>query len=149
MRAKLPYKKSKKRLGCGLGSGLGKTSGKGHKGQKARSGYSSRAGFEGGQNPLYRRLPKRGFNAARFRSEYRTINLSHLDRLDEAVITPETLVAKGVFSNSKKRVKILGNGDITKAIEVTAHAFSESAKEKIAKAGGRAIVIETKATEEK
>ena len=149
MRAKLPYKKSKKRLGCGIGSGLGKTSGKGHKGQKSRSGWSSRAGFEGGQNPLYRRLPKRGFNATRYRSEYRTINLSHLDRLDEKIITLETLVAKGVFANAKKRVKILGNGEITKAIEITAHAFSATAKEKIAKAGGQAIVIEKKTTVEK
>lgn len=144
MKAKVPYKKSKKRVGCGLGSGHGKTSCKGHKGQKARSGYSSRAGFEGGQNPLYRRLPKRGFNAARFRKEYRTVNLSLIETLDEKAISPEVLLARGVLNNLKSDLKVLGNGDLTKAVEVSAHSFSESAKEKIAKAGGKVIIIDKK-----
>lgn len=144
MKAKIPYKKSKKRVGCGLGSGHGKTSCKGHKGQKARSGYSSRAGFEGGQNPLYRRLPKRGFNAARFRKVYRIVNLALLETLNEKVISPETLVERGVLNNLRYDLKVLGQGELSQAIEVKAHAFSDSAKEKIAKAGGQAIVIDKK-----
>lgn len=144
MNAKIPYKKSKKRVGCGLGSGHGKTSCKGHKGQKARSGYSSRAGFEGGQNPLYRRLPKRGFNAARFKKVYRIVNLALLENLNEQVVSPETLVERGVINNLRYDLKVLGQGELSKAIEVKAHAFSDSAKEKIVKAGGQAIVIEKK-----
>lgn len=142
MRAKTPYKKSKKRVGCGNGSGHGSTSCKGHKGQKARSGYSSRAGFEGGQNPLYRRLPKRGFNATRYREELDTINLTLLDSFGDTDITPETLTNRGIITKIKHGLKVLGSGNVTKAINVKAHAFSASAKEKIEKAGGVATLIE-------
>lgn len=142
MKAKTPYKKSKKRVGCGNGSGHGKTSCRGHKGQKARSGYSSRAGFEGGQNPLYRRLPKRGFNAARYREELETINLDVLESFGEAEVTPDTLISRGFMTKIKHGLKVLGNGAVTRPINVKAHAFSASAKEKIEKAGGSATLIE-------
>lgn len=144
MRAKFPYEKKKKRLGCGIGSGHGKTSTKGHKGQRARSGFSLRPGFEGGQNPLYRRLPKRGFNNAAFRREYEIVNLERIAALDEKEITPETLLAHGVIKKLRIGVKVLGEGEVKKAITVKAHRFSESAKAKITQAGGQAIVIETK-----
>ena len=137
----------KKRVGRGPGSGLGKTSGRGHKGQKSRSGYSSRPGFEGGQMPLQRRIPKFGFKN-RFRVEYNPINLSRLAELVEAgkinaseAITPETLVALGL-SGKADLIKILGSGDVQVALNVSAHAFSGSAKAKIEAAGGSASVIE-------
>ncbi len=141
MRAKFPYKKTRKRLGCGIGSGHGKTSTKGHKGQKARSGYTQRAGFEGGQNPFYRRLPKRGFNNAALRKEYAVVNLGRLAQLDAAEITPELLRERGVITDMKSGVKILGSGKLEKPLTVKAHRFSESAKAGIVKAGGQAIVI--------
>ncbi len=141
MRAKVPYRKKRKRLGCGIGSGHGKTSTKGHKGQRARSGFSLRPGFEGGQNPLYRRLPKRGFNQAAFRKEYAIVNLETLNRFKETEISPEFLAAQGVIKKNLGRVKILGNGEIKKALTVKAHRFSESAKVKITKAGGQAILL--------
>lgn len=143
MRAKQPYKKSRKRVGCGNGSGHGKTSCRGEKGQKSRSGYSMRPGFEGGQNPLYRRLPKRGFNNAAFRKEYTVINVSLLETLDEKEISPEVLLQRGVLGNLKQSLKVLGSGDIKKAVVVKAHAFSDSAKEKITKAGGKVELIES------
>lgn len=142
MRAKFPYKKRVKRLGCGIGSGHGKTSTKGHKGQRARSGFSLRRGFEGGQTPLYRRLPKRGFNNNAFRYEYAIINLERLAALEDKEISPETLVARGVLKKIGAGLKVLGEGQLKKAITVKAHRFSESAKAKIEKAGGQAILIQ-------
>ena len=141
MRAKIPYKKNKRRVGCGIGSGRGKTSARGQKGQKSRSGYSERHGFEGGQNPLYRRLPKRGFNNAEFKTNYAIINLDVISELGEKEITPENLKANGVLKKQYSGVKVLGQGELKKALVVKAHAFSSSAKEKIEKAGGQAILI--------
>ncbi len=141
MRAKKPYNKRRKRLGCGIGSGHGKTSTKGHKGQRARSGFSLRRGFEGGQNPLYRRLPKRGFNQNAFRDEYCIVNLETLNRFKETEISPEFLASKGLVKKNPDRIKILGSGEIKKAVTVKAHSFSESAREKITKAGGQAVLI--------
>lgn len=134
--------KERKRIGRGAGSGQGKTAGKGHKGQKARAGRGMRAGFEGGQMPLQRRLPKRGFNNI-FRKEIVSINLSSLDRKfeDGAVVDIEALTQAGLVKNSFDGVKILGNGEITKKLTVKANAFSESAKQKIEAAGGNAEVI--------
>lgn len=142
MRAKRPYQKRRKRLGCGIGSGHGKTSTKGHKGQRARSGFSQRAGWEGGQNPLYRRLPKRGFNNAEFKTEYAIVNLERLSKLTESEISPDTLRASGLIRKSDLLVKVLGSGELKKAVTVKAHHFSESAKNKIEKAGGKALLIE-------
>ena len=128
------------RRGRGHGSGNGKTAGKGHKGQKARSG-APRPGFEGGQMPLYRRIPKRGFNCPSHK-EIVGINLSALDRFEDgAVVDVDALVESGVVRNPKDGVKILGNGDITKKLTVKANAFSASAKEKIEADGGTAEVI--------
>ena len=135
-------KKSKKRRGQGEGSGLGRTSGRGHKGQKSRSGYSRRLGFEGGQMPLIRRLPKRGFKNI-FRTEFAEVNVERLEALGLKEVTPEILLEKRVIRSLKGGVKVLGNGEIKKAVTVKAHAFSKSAKEKIEKAGGSAVLIET------
>ena len=131
--------KKKKRVGRGIGSGHGKTSCKGHKGQKARTGGGTRVGFEGGQMPLYRRLPKIGFTNI-FRKDYAVVNLKDLDKLSESVVTPEVILEKGLIKDTKGGIKILGEGEIKKPITVKAHAFSASAKDKIIKAGG---VIET------
>ena len=134
--------KSSKRVGRGTGSGLGKTSGKGHKGQNARSGGGVRPGFEGGQLPLFRRLPKRGFSNAMFKVEYATINVSDLDKFEEgAVVTPELLKEMGILKKQLSGVKVLGNGELTKKLTVKAHKFSNSAKEKIESKGGKAEVI--------
>lgn len=141
MKSKIPYKKSRKRVGCGIGSGHGKRSGRGQKGQGARSGCSIPATFEGGQNPFYRRLPKRGFSNVLFKPVYRVVNLHLLEKLGEKEITPEILISRGVLKSLKDGVKILGAGDMKKALIVKAHAFSESAKEKIEKAGGQAVVL--------
>ncbi len=140
MRAKFPYRKKRKRLGCGIGSGHGKTSTKGHKGQRARSGFSLRPGFEGGQNPLYRRLPKRGFNQAAFRREFSIVNLFQIAKLEKEEVTPEVLKGQGVIKDTDS-VKVLGSGEITKAVTVHAHRFSESAKTKIEKAGGKVVLL--------
>jgi large subunit ribosomal protein L15 len=135
-------KKTRKRVGRGTGSGLGKTSGRGHKGQNARSGGGVRPGFEGGQNPLYRRLPKRGFNNARFATEYAIVNLDQLNRFAEGTeVTPELLLAEGVLKNPKDGIKVLGNGDLTVKLTVKAHKFSQSAADKIQAAGGKTEVI--------
>ena len=129
------------RRGRGHGSGNGKTAGKGHKGQKARSGGSIRLGFEGGQMPLYRRLPKRGFKN-RNTLDIVAINVSVLERFDNgATVTVETLVESGIIKNTRDGVKILGNGELTKKLNVKANAFSASAKEKIEALGGTAEVI--------
>ena len=133
-------KKDSKRIGRGHGSGWGKTSGKGHKGQKARSG-APRLGFEGGQMPLYRRIPKRGFKN-RNRLEIVAINISALEKFDNgADVTVDTLIESGIVKNPKDGVKILGNGELTKKLNVKANAFSASAKEKIEALGGTCEVI--------
>ncbi len=130
------------RKGRGPGSGNGKTAGKGHKGQNARSGGGVRPGFEGGQIPMYRRLPKRGFTNDMFKKEYAIINVGALDKFEDgATVTVETLVAEGMIRNIKSGVKVLGTGDITKKLTVQANLFSASAKEKIEAAGGKAEVI--------
>jgi large subunit ribosomal protein L15 len=126
-------KHSKKRVGRGPGSGLGKTAGRGEKGQKSRTGYSSRPGFEGGQMPLVRRVPKRGFTNI-FKTEYAVVNLSQLAEL-EGDVTPESLKEQGLV-RSGRPVKVLGDGEIGKALRVTAHKFSKSARAKIEAAGG-------------
>ena len=134
--------KERKRVGRGPGSGLGKTSGKGHKGQNARSGGGVRHGFEGGQLPLFRRLPKRGFSNAKFKTVYAVINLSDLNKFEDgAIVTPEILKEMGILKNQLNGVKILGNGKLEKKLTVKAHKFSESAKESIEKMGGKAEVI--------
>ena len=134
--------KERKRVGRGPGSGLGKTSGKGHKGQNARSGGGVRPGFEGGQLPLFRRLPKRGFSNAKFKTVYAVINLSDLNKFEDgAIVTPEILKEMGILKNQLNGVKILGNGKLEKKLTVKAHKFSESSKESIEKMGGKAEVI--------
>ena len=134
--------KVSKRLGRGTSSGHGKTSGKGHKGQNARSGGGVRAVFEGGQLPLYRRLPKRGFTNARFKVEYAVINMTDLNRFDNgAVITPELLKEMGLVKKQLSGIKVLGNGTLEKKVNVKAHAFSAKAVEQIEKLGGKAEVI--------
>lgn len=130
-----------KRVGRGIGSGNGKTSGKGHKGQNARSGGGVRPGFEGGQMPLYRRLPKRGFNNI-FAKQYVSINVEELNKLEDGMeVTAETLKEKGIISKTLDGVKILGRGDLTKKLTVKVAKYSASAKEKIEKAGGKAEVM--------
>ena len=134
--------KKNKRVGRGVASGHGKTSGKGHKGQNARSGGGVRPGFEGGQLPLFRRLPKRGFSNAMFKVRYATINVSDLEKFDDgAVVTPELLKEMGILKKQLSGVKVLGNGNLTKKLTVKAHNFSDSAKEKIESIGGKAEVI--------
>ena len=134
--------KTRKRVGRGTGSGLGKTSGKGHKGQNARSGGGVRPGFEGGQLPLFRRLPKRGFSNAIFKTTYAVLNLSDLNKFEEnTTITPELLKEMGILKNQLNGVKILGNGTLEKKLTVQANQFSKKAKEAIEKLGGKAEVI--------
>jgi large subunit ribosomal protein L15 len=133
--------KARKRVGRGVGSGMGKTSTRGHKGQNARSGGGVRPGFEGGQNPLYRRLPKRGFNNP-FRKEYAIVNLEQLNNFaDGAEVTPEILINSGIIKNPLAGIKILGDGELTVKLSVKANKFSKSAVEKITAAGGNAEVI--------
>ena len=134
--------KTRKRVGRGVGSGLGKTSGRGQKGQNSRSGGGVRPGFEGGQSPLFRRLPKRGFSNARFKTTYAVINLSDLDKFENGTtVTPELLKEMGLIKQSLDGIKILGNGTLTKKLNVKAHKFSNVAKEQIEKLGGKAEVI--------
>ncbi len=129
-----------KRLGRGMGTGHGKTSGKGHKGQRSRSGARRKRGFEGGQMPLQRRLPKRGFRNI-FRKRYAVINLEQIALLGEKSVTPDLLLEKGVIRRLFDGLKVLGDGEITTPITVSAHRFSKSAAEKITGAGGKAEVI--------
>ena len=129
-----------KRLGCGRGSGHGKTSGRGHKGMKARSGGGHRPGFEGGQMPLYRRLPHRGFRNIN-RVEFEVVNVADLEAVEGAKLSSVELVAAGLIRSADSKLKVLGNGEIKRAVTITAHAFSGSAKAKIEKAGGKAILI--------
>ena len=139
---KTPEAKSRKRVGRGPGSGMGKTSTRGENGQKSRSGASISAWFEGGQSPLYRRIPKRGFNNARFRTEFATINLSDLNKFNDGdVVTPELLKEKGIVKKQLCGIKVLGNGTLEKKVTVKAHRFSSTAVTKIESAGGTAEVI--------
>jgi large subunit ribosomal protein L15 len=132
---------TRKRVGRGSGSGTGKTSGRGHKGQNARSGGGVRPGFEGGQNPLYRRLPKRGFTNIN-RKEYAIVNLEELNKFAAGTeVTPETLLESGIVKNPKSGIKILGDGEITVQLTVKANKFSQSAVDKIQAAGGKTEVI--------
>ncbi|PKL36140.1 MAG: 50S ribosomal protein L15 [Spirochaetae bacterium HGW-Spirochaetae-1] len=131
--------KKRKRIGCGTGSGHGKTSCRGQKGQMSRSGSKHRAWFEGGQMPLQRRIPKRGFNNI-FKAEFQLINVSQLNKLNENVIDAETLLKAGLIKKSETQIKILGNGELTKSVKVIADVFSKSAQEKIVKAGGEAVI---------
>ena len=133
----------RKRVGRGMGSGMGKTSTRGHKGQRSRSGSRMIRGFEGGQMPLHRRMPKRGFTNI-FRKEYNIVSLERLVALGETTITPDVLRKAGVIK-AKLPVKILGDGELTTALTVSAHKFSKSAQEKITKAGGKVEVLSEKA----
>ena len=133
-------RKKRKRIGRGPGSGWGKTSGRGEKGQKSRSGYSSRVGFEGGQMPLNRRVPKRGFHNL-FRTEYATINIGRLAELEGSSFSAESLMQAGVIRKLKAGLKILGDGELGRAITVEAHKFTAQAKQKIEAAGGKVVWI--------
>ncbi|HYG80924.1 MAG TPA: 50S ribosomal protein L15 [Pyrinomonadaceae bacterium] len=139
----------KKRVGRGPGTGLGKTAGRGEKGQKSRSGYSSKIGFEGGQMPLHRRLPKRGFTNI-FKKEWIEVSLSSLEEHFEAdaEVTPDVLHERGLIKKAKRDVVVLGTGEISKALKVSAHRFTKSAREKIERAGGAATVIERRPVEQ-
>lgn len=140
--SKSPEAKARKRVGRGPGSGTGKTSGRGEKGQKARSGASIPAWFQGGQSPLFRRLPKRGFNNARFTKEYAVINLSDLNKFNDGdIVTPEMLKDLGIVKKQLSGIKVLGDGELDKKITVKAQRFSSVAVTKIEKAGGIAEVI--------
>jgi large subunit ribosomal protein L15 len=145
--------KNKKRIGRGQGSGRGGTSTKGHKGAQSRTGYSAKTGFEGGQMPLFRRIPKFGFKNP-FRVEYSAVNLDQLEaafikfpELSKTELTPAVLKQFGLVSSSTKPVKILGRGSLTSKVIITAHHFSETAKAAIEKAGGTATLVKTPATE--
>jgi large subunit ribosomal protein L15 len=141
LRPALGSREKSKRVGRGIGSGHGKTSCKGHKGQKSRSGGTKGPGFEGGQMPLQRRLPKRGFKN-RFKVDYVIVNLKDISRLDDLdVITPEVLVERGIIRDLKNGIKVLGEGEIQRPLKVKANAFSASAKAKIDASGGKAEVI--------
>jgi large subunit ribosomal protein L15 len=140
IRAPKKANENKKRVGRGMGSGMGKTSTRGHKGQRSRSGSRMMRGFEGGQMPLHRRLPKRGFTNI-FREEYSVVNVEKLAALGETTINPDMLRKAGLAS-AKRRVKVLGDGELTMAITVQAHKFSKSAQEKITKAGGKFEVLQ-------
>lgn len=129
----------RKRIGRGPGSGTGKTSGRGQKGQKARSGGTVRAGFEGGQMPLHRRIPKRGFTPLN-KIEFQVVNIRDLSEMEAEIVTPEVLREYGLIGSLKQPVKILGTGEITRKVSVSAHAFSGSARAKIEAAGGSASI---------
>lgn len=135
--------KERKRVGRGPGSGHGKTATRGHKGQKSRSGAKKRPGFEGGQMPMQRRLPKRGFKNYPFKLEFSIVNLRDIAAIEAPdEITPELLIEKGIIKKVLDGVKILGDGEVSKSVTIKAHSFSESAKKKIVAAGGKAEVIE-------
>jgi large subunit ribosomal protein L15 len=137
-------KQTRKRVGRGPGSGNGKTAGRGHKGAQSRSGYSYKRGFEGGQMPLHRRVPKRGFNNL-FRTEYAVVNLDQLEAQFEkgATVSPESLREAGLIHGKRLPIKVLGRGELTKALTVQAHKFSGKAAEKLAAAGGKAEALTT------
>ena len=136
-------KKTRTRVGRGLGSGLGKTSGRGQKGQNSRSGGGVRSGFEGGQMPLYRRLPKRGFNNSVFARQYAEVNVEQLNRFEDgATVDPVALIEAGILKNVRDGIRILGNGTLeTKNLTVIANGFTKSAEEKITAAGGKVEVL--------
>ena len=135
-------KHERRRVGRGMGSGLGKTSGRGENGQKARSGVSIKATFEGGQLPLYRRLPKRGFSNSDFKIKYATINVSDLENFEDGtVVTPELLKECGILKNQLDGVKVLGDGEITKKLTVKAHKFSKTAISKLENSGSKIEVL--------
>jgi large subunit ribosomal protein L15 len=140
LRAPKKANENKKRVGRGMGSGMGKTSTRGHKGQGSRSGSSLMRGFEGGQMPLHRRLPKRGFTNI-FRVEYTVLGLDRISELNETELTPEKLVSLGLLKKRDGLLKVLANGEITSAVTVHAHKFSKAAAQKIEAAGGKAVVI--------
>jgi large subunit ribosomal protein L15 len=146
LRAPKKANRNKKRIGRGMGSGTGKTSGRGHKGQGSRSGSSLMRGFEGGQMPLHRRMPKRGFTNI-FRTEYTVLNLDRLAEMGETELTYERLRELGFLKRRNELLKILGNGELTTAITVHAHKFSKSAQEKIEKAGGKIVLLGAPALE--
>ncbi len=134
---------NRKRVGRGPGSGLGKTSGRGEKGQKSRSGHSVRPGFEGGQMPLHRRLPKRGFTNARFRKEFATLDVSRLEAFEPGtIVTPELLLERGLIKHLRDGLKLLAKGKLTRALTVKAHKFSAGASQAIVAAGGKAETLE-------
>lgn len=134
--------KARKRIGRGAGSGLGKTAGKGHNGQRSRAGATRTSFSEGGQMPLFRRLPKRGFSNYQFATRYQTINVSQLECFADGVdVGIEQLVEAGLIKKAKSRIKVLGDGELTKKLNVTAHKFSKSAQEKIAGCGGAATIV--------
>lgn len=145
LRAPKKANTGRKRVGRGMGSGMGKTSTRGHKGQGSRSGSSLMRGFEGGQMPLHRRLPKRGFTNI-FRVEYTVINLTRIEAVGVSEITLDDYKKLGLASSKKALIKILGNGDLTAPVTITAHKFSKTAAEKIEKAGGKAIVAGAEVT---
>ncbi len=147
IRAPKNSSEKRKRVGRGMGSGMGKTSTRGHKGQGSRSGSSLMRGFEGGQMPLHRRMPKRGFFNI-FRVEYTVVNLNSLGDIAEKTITPDVLRKAGLVSDKRALIKILGDGELKNAITVQAHKFSKSAQEKIEKAGGKAEIIQLHKTAE-
>ena len=135
-------KKTRTRVGRGLGSGLGKTSGRGQKGQNSRSGGGVRSGFEGGQMPLYRRLPKRGFNNSVFAKQYAEVNVEQLNRFEDgATVDPVALIEAGILKNVRDGIRILGNGTLERKLTVIANGFTKSAEEKITAAGGKVEVI--------
>ncbi len=137
--------RDRKRVGRGPGSGLGKTSGRGEKGQKSRSGFSHKDGFEGGQMPLHRRVPKRGFNNARFRREFAYVNLERLEMFEAGtIVTPEVMLRQGLIRKLQDGVKVLAKGKLTKALTVRAHKFSAKAQEAITGAGGKVEVLEAR-----
>ena len=140
LRAPKKANTGRKRVGRGMGSGMGKTSTRGHKGQRSRTGSSMMRGFEGGQMPLHRRLPKRGFTNI-FRTEYTVVNLDRIAELDVTEIGIDDYKKLGLASNKKALIKILGSGELTSAITIHAHKFSKSAVEKIEKSGGKAVVL--------
>ena len=140
LRAPKKANENKKRVGRGMGSGMGKTSTRGHKGQGSRSGSSLMRGFEGGQMPLHRRLPKRGFTNI-FRVEYTVLGLDRISELNETEITPEKLLSLGLLKKRNGLIKVLANGEINSAVTVHAHKFSKAAAQKIEAAGGKAVVI--------
>ena len=135
--------RNRKRVGRGPGSGLGKTAGRGEKGQKSRSGFARKPGFEGGQMPLHRRIPKRGFTNAPFRKEFACVNLGRLEVFEAGtIVTPELLVRQGILKQLRDGLKVLADGELTKALTVHAHRFSGKAQERIAALGGKAELIQ-------
>lgn len=138
----------RRRIGRGIGSGSGKTSGRGHKGQGSRSGYSRKPGHEGGQMPIYRRVPKRGFTNARFRTDYTVVNVSALGAFDaDTTVDLDAVISRGLVSLNTPLLKILGNGDLSVKLTVRAQKFSKSAREKIEAAGGQVVVLDSKGAE--